>query len=298
MGMTYNAILENKEYKPGLFAKGPIASDGTVVFLSEREKADPLFTITTNNNPKMHDIRESNCGWQTVVDLSWHMVDVQIEAKAKDHVSKFLVNMKINTRVIDSLVIYQNWVMDMADYVKGILEGMVEEIAYTLDIRDDVILKRALGDKFKSLQLEGVEVNAKNITVDYDSETNVYLKELLNTERQKNLFIDKQKAAGEIGEGLNGEIGALIDILEGRLSASDIDNVRRILKKHERDDAFEEVEKKVKLLKDLLGDNMLSELVGQKAMEKLLVELGVVNQGHSQERESEVYAPPEEEGNS
>lgn len=299
--MTYSAILESKEFKAGMFAKGPIASEGTVVLLSEWEGTEPLVQITTNYNPKMKEIRDSKCEWQTILDISWHTVGVEIEAKAKDYVSKFIVKMKIDTRVIDSSVIYRNWVLDMADYVKDILEGIVEEIACSLDIRDVVALKKSLYDKTKPcLQSEGVEISIKNITVDYDSETENYLTELRNTQRQKALFESKAEAANEIGQGLKGDIGTLIDILEGRLPASDIDDVRRMLRKHERDDVLEEITKKMEFLNQLIDSRMLSELDGQKAMKSELLRLGFVNQGHLQERESEqeresdVYAPLEE----
>lgn len=296
MGITYNLILENKEFESGLFAKGPIAEDGTVIFLSVQERTVPLFTITTDYNPGMREIRNKHCGWQTVVDITPHIVDVEISAKAKDHVSKFIVHLKMETQVIDPKIVYKNWIVDLADYVRQDLEGIVEEIAHELDIQDDLLLKKQLNEHLESnLQLEGIEVRVKNISVSYDRETEDHLKELLNTERKKELFIKKQKAAGEIGKDLEGDAGALMDILEGKRPPSDIVEVRRLLRKNKINDAIDEVTKQVELLNQLMSSGTLSEMDVQNAMKNLLPKLGVANQELLEEQEAKIFAPPDEE---
>lgn len=296
MEAIYNLILESKELETGFFVKCPVAEEGTVIFLSAQKKTTPLFMISANDNPKMSDIRNRHCGWQTVVDISPHIVDVKIEAKAKDHISKFIVSLRIDVRIIKPEIIYRDWVEDLTDYVKHDLEGLVEEFADTYDIQEDFQLKKQLNEHLRSgLQLEGVEIRVKNIYVDYDSETEDHLRNLLQTQRQEELFIRKGEAAGEVGKNLGGDTGALMDILEGKRPASDIAEVRRQLRKNEINDAVEEVTKQVELLNHLMEKGMLSELDGQKAMKDLLPKLSVGNQTALEENESELYTPFYEE---
>lgn len=296
MGTTYNLILESKTFESGLFAKGPIAEEGTIIFLSSQEKMPPLFTITTDYNPRMREIRNKNCGWQTVVDISSHIVDVEIAAKAKDHVSKFIVHLRIETRVIDPKIIYQNWITDLADYVRQDLEGIVEEIAHELDIECDHTLKDQLKAHLQNkLQLEGIEISVKNISVGYDPDTEAHLRELLNTKRKEKLFINKQEVAQEIGKKLDGDTGALMDILDGKRPISDIVEVRRELRKNKINDAIDEVTKQLELLNQLMNSGALSEMAAQNAMKNLLPKLGVSNQELLEEQESNIFAPPDEE---
>ncbi len=298
MENTYNLILESKEFTSGYFTKCPVAEEDKVIFLSAQERTTPLFTITVDYNPAIRDVRNKHCGWQTVVDISSHIVDVKIEAKAKDHISKFIVALKTDVRVIKPEIIYRDWVIDLTEYVKQNLEEVVAEIADTCDILDDFLLKKQLNEHLRNgLQLGGIEVRIKNVSVDYDSETRDHLKDLLDTKRRKELLIKKQEAAGEIGKNLEDDTGALIEILEGKRPASDIADVRRQLRKNEINDAVEEVTKQVELLNYLMEKGMLSELDGQKAMKDLLPKLSGTSQTSLEEKESEIYAPFYEEEN-
>lgn len=298
MGITYNLILESKKFKIKGFVKVPIAEKGTVIFLSERKGTNPLVTITEDENPQIKKMRNMNLGWQTVVDVSPHTVGVKIKAKASDRVSKFVVKLRADVRIISPEIIYRDWVEDLADYVKQDLKEFVEEIAREFDIQDELSLKRQISEQLeKGLQLEGIEVRVKKITIDCDMETQEYFKELVNTTRRKKLFIERQGAAGEIGKNLNGDTGALIDILEGRRPASDIVDVRRELRKNDINDVIEEITKKADLLNHLMENNTLSELEVQEAAKGLLPKLKGKDQKLLDEWEAETYAPYDEEEN-
>ena len=184
----------------------------------------------------------------------------------------------------------------MADYVRQDLEGIVEEIAHELDIECDHTLKDQLKAHLQNkLQLEGIEISVKNISVGYDPDTEAHLRELLNTKRKEKLFINKQEVAQEIGKKLDGDTGALMDILDGKRPISDIVEVRRELRKNKINDAIDEVTKQLELLNQLMNSGALSEMAAQNAMKNLLPKLGVSNQELLEEQESNIFAPPDEE---
>lgn len=294
MEKTYDPILASREFENGIFARIPMAMADQVVILSEREGSEPLFYIEEGRNPEAKQVKRSLCGWQTTIDLSGHMISLDITARAKDHISNFLVHLQLAARVSDPKIIYREHITDITDYIRSDLEGIVEEIAAAIDIRDDMVLKRLLQEHMKCHQeqeLEGVVVKLKKLTVDIDQESKAHLKEILQTDRNKEIHISKQTAAKEIGRGLDGDVGALMEVLDGMRSASDIEDVRRKLKKDKVNDVIEEIMQEVDFLTKLMDKGVLSEKDGQRAMKDLIPKLNTVAPKKIGAQEADIYKP-------
>lgn len=218
---TFDPIGECENYDCGLFAPIPLPQAGYAYVLTSTLADSPPLVIQAGRIPAKPQIRAGRYNRKTRVDIRRHSIAFQMEAEAKDNISKFQIEVSAIAQVKCPEDAFAENITDVTMMVKAILGSQIQEIADRVDAEcTRELQERILAAVGNIISLDcGLTLDSINIQVKLDPIIAEYRKGHQKAQLETDLKHKQAELAEEISQDFADPTKAIFaGVVEGKIS--------------------------------------------------------------------------------